>query len=80
MILVQYYDLREISREGGDTRWTLAAVSTRGDLLFEITDTPQLFAVDDQTGDLFFRHPNHEAEDHWIVGQLRTGVLPDAAR
>lgn len=54
----------------------LAAVTTEGEVLFEIEDAPRLLAVDQDSGDLFFAHPDHDFESHWRVGQIRDGVLP----
>ncbi|PEN07692.1 hypothetical protein CRI93_06835 [Longimonas halophila] len=54
----------------------LAAVTTEGEVLFEIEDTPRLLAVDQETGDLFFAHPDHDFESHWRVGQVKEEVLP----
>ncbi len=59
-------------------RWNLAAVTPNGEVLFEITDTPQLFAVDPETGELFFSHPDHDFENHWIVGRLKPEVVQQA--
>lgn len=54
----------------------LAAVTIEGEVLFEIEDTPRLLAVDPDTGELFFAHPDHDFESHWRVGQIREEVLP----
>lgn len=71
-ILIQYYD--SIDLHSGEMRWNLAAVQLDGTVLFEATDTPQLFAVDRSSGDLFFSHPDADYENEWIVGRLRSSV------
>lgn len=54
----------------------LAAVTTDGEVLFEVDNTPRLLAVDQNTGELFFAHPDHDFESHWRVGQVKEEVLP----
>lgn len=54
----------------------LAAVTTNGEVLFEVENTPRLLAVDPDTGELFFAHPDHDFESHWRVGEIREDVLP----
>ncbi len=69
VILLQYYDL--LDRSTWTLRWNLIAVTPEGELLFDLADTPQLLAVNKETGELFFSHPDHTTENHWIVGQLK---------
>jgi len=76
LILVQYYDLTESTLEGATARWTLAGITPDGERLFEIPDSPRLLAVDRETGDLFFRNPDHESPAYWKVGRLQTSILP----
>ncbi len=54
----------------------MAAVTTEGEVLFEVEDTPRLLAVDPETGELFFAHPDHDFESHWRVGQINEQLLP----
>ena len=54
----------------------MATVTTGGEVLFEVEDTPRLLAVDPETGAPFFAHPNHDFESHWWVGQISDEVLP----
>ena len=53
----------------------LAAVTTGGEVLFEVDNTPRLLAVDQNTGELFFAHPDHDFESHWRVGQVKEELL-----
>ncbi len=73
VILIQYYDL--LDRATWKLRWNLAAVTPDGEVLFDLADTPQLFAVDRKTGELFFSHPDYVEENRWIVGKLKESVL-----
>lgn len=72
-VLIQYYD--SIDVHSGEMTWNLAAVRLDGSVLFEVTDTPQLFFADRSTGDLFFSHPDADYENEWIVGRLLPSVL-----
>ncbi|WP_456428658.1 hypothetical protein [Rhodocaloribacter sp.] len=76
IILFQYYDSTDLFR--GGIRWKLAAVTPEGEVLFDIADTPQLFTVDPKTQELFFSHPDHDFENYWIVGRLRSQVVQAA--
>ncbi|RME28524.1 MAG: hypothetical protein D6806_02760 [Deltaproteobacteria bacterium] len=76
IIVLSYFDA--IDPEVGASRWNLAAVTPEGKVLFEVTDTPRLFAVDPETRELFFSHPEHETENYWIVGRLRDQVVQAA--
>lgn len=69
VILVQYFD--SLDAFTGELRWNLSAVTPEGDVLFDVSDTPQLFAVDPETQELFFSHPDHETENVWAVGRLK---------
>jgi len=54
----------------------LAAVTTDGEVLFEINDTPRLLAVDSENGELYFADPDHDFESHWRVGRINGQFLP----
>lgn len=69
-ILIQYFEFEDIGWDGASVQWNLAAATLEGEVLFEISDTPQLFTVNPETGKLFFSHPDHDFENHLIVGQL----------
>ncbi len=73
VILIQYMDIIDLQRRA--VRWNLAAVTPEGKLLFDLRDTPRLFAVDVQRGEMFFSHPAHETENYWMVGRLKPEVL-----
>ncbi len=73
VILIQYTDSIDLQRRA--VRWNLAAVTPQGKLLFDLRDTPRLFAVDGQHGEMFFSHPDYETENYWIVGRLKPEVL-----
>lgn len=76
VILFEYYD--SIDMFAGKMRYNLAAVTPEGDVLFDLPDTPKLFAVDSEARKLFFQHPDHDFPNHWIVGQLNSSVLQAA--
>jgi len=73
VILIQYTDSIDLQRRA--VRWNLAAVTPQGKLLFDLRDTPRLFAVDGRHGEMFFSHPDYETENYWIVGRLKPEVL-----
>ena len=72
LVLIQYFDFVDV--QSMRLRWNLAAVTLDGDVLFEVTDTPQLFAIDQDTQELFFSHPDYDHRNHWIVGKLRQDI------
>lgn len=69
VILLQYYD--SVDFRVGRVQWNLAGVTPSGTVLFDIDNTPKLFAVDPDTGDLFFHHPNSDFPNRWAVGHLK---------
>ncbi|MDQ7041413.1 MAG: hypothetical protein Q9M35_10790 [Rhodothermus sp.] len=73
IILILYQDLLDVQRR--KDRWSLAGVTPKGRVLFEVTDIPRLLAVDPRTGTLFFTHPDSETENYWLVGRLKPHVL-----
>jgi hypothetical protein len=75
-LLVQFTNSYFDDQDERQLNNVLAAVTTEGEVLFEIEDTPRLLAVDQETGDLFFAHPDHDFESHWRVGRIREEVLP----
>lgn len=72
VVLIQYFDFVDV--QSMHLRWNLAAVTLDGEVLFEVADSPQLFAVDQSTQELFFSHPTYEHRNHWIVGKLRQNI------
>lgn len=73
ILLVQYYDV--LDRDPWTTQWNLAAVTRDGEILFEVPDTPRLFAVDHDSGELYFSHPDHDFENYWKVGKLSNHIF-----
>ncbi|WP_397546772.1 hypothetical protein ABUL39_13140 [Rhodothermus marinus] len=73
IILILYQDLLDVQRR--KARWSLAGVTPKGSVLFEVTDVPRLLVVNPRTGTLFFTHPNYETENYWLVGRLKPHVL-----
>lgn len=73
IVLILYQDLLDVQRR--KVRWSLAGVTLKGRVLFEVTDVPRLLVVDPHTGTLFFTHPRYETEDYWLVGRLKPHVL-----
>lgn len=68
VVLLQYYD--SVDFNVGRVQWNLAGVTLDGEVLFDLVDTPRLFAVHPDTGDLFFSHPAYDFENRWAVGRL----------
>lgn len=68
VILLQYYDSVDFST--GRVQFNLAGVTRSGETLFDLANTPKLFAVDPETGNLFFSHPDHDFPNRWAVGRL----------
>lgn len=75
-LLIQFTNSYFDDQDERQLNRVLAAVTTEGDVLFEVEDTPRLLAVDPETGDIFFAHPDHDFESHWRVGQVKEEVLP----
>ena len=75
VLLVQYYDFEEFSREGSVRNWRLAAVNLDGEVLFEWVNTPRLFGIHPGTQELYFQDPAAELPNRLKVGQFSEGVL-----
>ncbi|PEN08894.1 hypothetical protein CRI93_03870 [Longimonas halophila] len=69
LILVQYYDIAD--QRTNTLNWHLAGVTRSGDVLFDIANTPRLYAVDTSTGGLFFNAPDTLDPGQWVVAALK---------
>lgn len=67
-LLVQYYDIEEMSRDGGLLSWRLAAVNLEGELIFEWVDTPRLFGL--RNGKAYFQDMNSDVPNQLRVAQM----------
>ena len=75
-LLIQFTNSYFDDQDERQLNHVLAAVTTEGEVLFEVEDTPRLLAVDQDTGGLFFAHPDHDFESHWRVGEIKETMLP----
>lgn len=73
LVLVQYIDI--LDRATNTLRIHLAGVTRSGEVLFDIADTPRLYAVDASTGELFFNAPDTLDPGQWVVASLNDPAL-----
>lgn len=71
-LLLQYRQTTDL--EPLTVRSYLAAVTRDGNVLFEISEVPELLAVDPENQKLYFDDPDHDAPNHWIVGRLKDNI------
>ncbi len=65
-LLVQYYDM-----DGVTPRWSLLGMTSDGEGLFEIRNTPRLLAVDPAGGELVFVRPGSETPNRWQLARIQ---------
>ncbi|MES3628646.1 MAG: hypothetical protein PPP56_00600 [Longimonas sp.] len=73
LVLMQYVDI--LDRATNTLQIHLAGVTRSGDVLFDMADTPRLYAVDASTGELFFNAPDTLDPGQWVVATLKDSFL-----
>ena len=70
---MQYVDI--LDRATNTLQIHLAGVTRSGDVLFDMADTPRLYAVGASTGELFFNAPDTLDPGQWVVATLKDSFL-----